>query len=227
MSRCRDHYFIFFWFVLIHFVIHGFLASQKMADANALKDVTQKNVTSRNMEDELLLWKRFMAGDNHALGELYSILFEPLVFSSYFYVRNHEIARDIVSELFVSVLIVPVEDRHTKWGSVKEIKGYLSVAIRNKSIDYFRANTNHAAIAKDVLSTEPSEMHVFPLEELEKLPTAELELFQLHLAGYKNEEIAQNIGISEKTVRNKLSLIRKKLAKNIRFILSILVCVQV
>jgi RNA polymerase sigma factor (sigma-70 family) len=198
-----------------------------MAIANALEDVTQKNVTSRNMEDELLLWKRFMAGDNHALGELYSILFEPLVFISYFYVRNNEIARDIVSELFVTVLSVPVHERNSKWGTIKGVKAYLSVAVRNKSIDYFRSNTNQLAIAKDVFTSEASEMHVFPLEELEKLPSTELELFQMHLAGYKNEEIAQHIGISEKTVRNKLSLIRKKLAKNIRFILSILVCIQV
>lgn len=178
------------------------------------------------MEDELLLWNRFITGDNHALGELYSTLFEPLVFISYFYVRNNEIARDIVSELFVTVLSTPVRERNSKWGTIIGVKAYLSVAVRNKSIDYFRSNTNQLAIAKDVFTTEDSEMHVFQLEELEKLPIAELELFQMHLDGYKNEEIAQHIGISEKTVRNKLSLIRKKLAKNIHLIIFILLCIH-
>jgi len=43
------------------------------------------------------------------------------------------------------------------------------------------------------------------------LPLKEQQLLQLHLAGYNNEEIAERKNYYEKTVRNKLSLTRKKL----------------
>jgi len=49
-------------------------------------------------------------------------------------------------------------------------------------------------------------------EGLNLLPPNETELFQLHLDGYSNTEIAAHKMISEKTVRNKLSLTRKKMA---------------
>ncbi|MEY3200008.1 MAG: hypothetical protein RJA13_1966 [Bacteroidota bacterium] len=66
------------------------------------------------MEQEIKLWNRFLRGDNEALGELYSDLFEPLVFVSFYYVKNNETARDIVSNLFVSLLVTSVEVRNEK-----------------------------------------------------------------------------------------------------------------
>jgi hypothetical protein len=70
------------------------------------------------MEQEIILWNRFLKGGNNALGELYSDLFEPLVFVSFHYVNNNEIARDIVSNLF---LLLFLELLNVVYNQIKQI----------------------------------------------------------------------------------------------------------
>ena len=175
------------------------------------------------MEQEIKLWNRFLRGDNEALGELYSDLFEPLVFVSFYYVKNNETARDIVSNLFVSLLVTSVEVRNEKWKSVNKLQAYLATAVKNKSIDYLRSVKNQSEILQLVRGNSSEEMSLFSNESLDQLSNQESKLFQLHLDGYKNEEIADHFTISEKTVRNKLSLTRKKMAAYFKTILFFIV----
>ena len=46
---------------------------------------------------------------------------------------------------------------------------------------------------------------------ISELSDAERKLLELHLDGYRNHVIAEELNLSEKTVRNKLSLTRKLL----------------
>lgn len=175
------------------------------------------------MEQDIKLWNRFLKGDNEALGELYSDLFEPLVFISFYYLKNNETARDIVSNLFVSLLDTSVEVRNEKWKSVNKLQAYLATAVKNKSIDYLRSVKNQSEILQHARGNTSEVMSLFSDESLNQLSKEESKLFQLHLDGYKNEEIAEHFTISEKTVRNKLSLTRKKMAAYFKTILFFLV----
>ena len=56
------------------------------------------------MNDTTQYWQSYLKGDNDALAKLYVELFEPLVLKAIFYTKKPEIARDIVSSLFVSLL---------------------------------------------------------------------------------------------------------------------------
>jgi RNA polymerase sigma-70 factor (ECF subfamily) len=164
------------------------------------------------MKREHLLWEQFVKGQNEALGELYSEFFEPLVFVSFYLVKDNEVARDIVGELFVSILSVEIEDRQMKWEHVNTVKSYLSTAVKNKSIDYLRKTKLHLNKIEEMLDGSITiEDNPFFDESLMLLREEEKEVFQLHLDGYKNEEIAQKQQLTEKTVRNKLSLTRKKM----------------
>jgi RNA polymerase sigma-70 factor (ECF subfamily) len=60
-------------------------------------------------------------------------------------------------------------------------------------------------------------------EILSILSPKEQEIFQLHLDGYKNEEIAEKQKLTEKTVRNKLSISRKKMEKVLKSFLFLFV----
>jgi RNA polymerase sigma-70 factor (ECF subfamily) len=163
------------------------------------------------MMEENRLWNRFIQGDNKALGVLYAELFEPLVFVSFYLVKDNEVARDIVGDLFVFLLSVEVKERKAKWKDVNTVKTYLSVAVRNKSIDYLR-KTKRNSDKTDALSEKFTlEENPFFAEVLTFLKDEEKEAFQLHLDGYKNIEIAEKQQLTEKTVRNKLSLTRKKM----------------
>jgi RNA polymerase sigma-70 factor (ECF subfamily) len=163
------------------------------------------------MKREHLLWEQFVKGENEALGELYSELFEPLVFVSFYLVKDNEVARDIVGELFVSILSVEIEDRQMKWEHVNTVKSYLSTAVKNKSIDYLRKNKLISVLTEAHEKEFKVEVNPFYAENLKRLTKEEEQFFQLHLDGYKNEELAKQFELSEKTVRNKLSLTRKKM----------------
>ena len=171
------------------------------------------------MMEENRLWNRFIQGDNKALGALYAELFEPLVFVSFYLVKDNEVARDIVGDLFVFLLSVEVKERKAKWKDVNTVKTYLSVAVRNKSIDYLR-KTKRNSDKTDALSEKFTlEENPFFAEVLTFLKDEEKEVFQLHLDGYKNIEIAEKQQLTEKTVRNKLSLTRKKMRKYFKSLL--------
>lgn len=163
------------------------------------------------MKTEQSLWNRFVQGENDALGELYSEFFEPLVFVSFYLVKDNNVARDIVGDLFVFLLAVEVKDRKTKWLEVNSVKSYLSVAVRNRSIDYLRKTKLNISKIDALDAPITMEENPFFAESLMLLREEEKEVFQMHLDGYKNEEIAENYQLTEKTVRNKLSLTRKKM----------------
>lgn len=174
------------------------------------------------MKQDQLLWNQFIKGDNKALGELYVELFEPLVFISFYLVKDNDVARDIIGDLFVSILSVDIADRQMKWEQVNTVKSYLSTAVKNRSIDYLRKNKLQSALTDAHEVELKVEVNPFYAESLQRLTKEEGEFFQLHLDGYKNEELAKQYDLSEKTVRNKLSLTRKKMLHYFKSILIVL-----
>lgn len=164
------------------------------------------------MRNTQAYWDTFLRGDDCALGELYHDLFEPLVFVAYHRTKNMEAARDLVSELFASLISTQIETRIEKWATIASIEAYLTAVVKNKAIDLIRAEKSHSEILT-FLPQEPNHVHDLGiLDGLVTLPKKETELFQLHLDGFSNTEIAEQTKISEKTVRNKLSSTRRKMA---------------
>jgi RNA polymerase sigma factor (sigma-70 family) len=162
-------------------------------------------------------WEDFIHGNNAALTFVYEPLFEPLLFVALKYVRNTEVAQDITSDLFTSLLETEIAVRKTKWSQIRDIQAFLSTIIKCRAIDHIRQEKNRQRLRNENLTT-PFYTDVKQKEELDhlnvcilKLPIEEQQLLQLHLAGYNNEEIAERKNYNEKTVRNKLSLTRKKL----------------
>ena len=162
-------------------------------------------------------WEEFIQGNNAALTFVYEPLFQPLLFVALKYVRNTEVAQDITSELFTSLLEADIVIRQTKWSQIRDIPAFLSTIIKCRALDHLRVEQNRRRLCDENL-TNPlfsDEKRKEELAHLEvcmlQLTLEEQQLLQLHLAGYKNDEIAEKQNYSEKTVRNKLSLSRKKL----------------
>lgn len=164
-------------------------------------------------------WSDYLEGDDRALGELYSTIFEPLVFRAIYYLREPENARDIVSQVFEELLSAPVEIRKHRWRDIRDTNAFLLVIVRNKCLDYLKVNANRQRILKGL----PQEQALHPEENMEKelfaklnecisqLSDEERQLLEMHLNGYRNAAIATELNLSEKTVRNKLSITRKLL----------------
>ena len=118
-------------------------------------------------------WTDFLQGDDYALGKLYHELFEPLVFVAYHRTKKMEVARDIVSELFVSILSTKNEVRKSKWENIESIHAYLTSAVKNKSIDYLRSEQVHAKILNQISDDLISSEEINLQEGLRFLPNKE------------------------------------------------------
>jgi RNA polymerase sigma-70 factor (ECF subfamily) len=162
-------------------------------------------------------WEEFIQGNNAALIFVYEPLFQPLLFVALKYVRNTEVAQDITSELFTSLLEADIVIRQTKWSQIRDIPAFLSTIIKCRALDHLKLVKNRQRLLNENLtpSSYTDEKRKEELAHLNvcilQLSLEEQKLVQLHLAGYKNDEIAEKQNYSEKTVRNKLSLSRKKL----------------
>ena len=170
-------------------------------------------------EDQIKYWNQYVNGNNSALGELYEFLFEKLVFRAIYYTKNPETARDIVGELFVSLVEMNSDERRLHWSKVKNVYAFLLTIVRNKCLDYLKIEAGRLQILKhqelySINDTQEMSEIIKHLEQcLNELTADERKIIKLHLKGFTNHEIGDEFQISEKTVRNKLSLSRKRIIK--------------
>lgn len=161
-------------------------------------------------------WTKYIEGDNQALKGLYQPLFRKLFFIAFKFTRNEAIASDIVHDLFEMLLQTSIEERQTKWSAILNIDAFLSTLTKCKSMDYHKVESNRKRILSEWDQPEGEVIeHLEHSEKLQKLihqlTKKEQEILHLHLAGFKNKEIAQIQDQSEKSVRNRLSESRNKL----------------
>ena len=159
-----------------------------------------------------------MNGDNDALAKLYVDLFEPLVLKAIYYTKNPEIARDIVSSLFVSLLELDKVERQSRWNKIESHQALLLAIVRNKCLDFLKIAQNRERINNELFVETNSDVEKIDMIAhlttcIQELKPDEKQLVELHLQGYSNDEISLKLNLSEKTVRNKLSLTRKSIWK--------------
>jgi len=162
-------------------------------------------------------WEKFIHGENEALSHIYEPLFQPLLFLAIKYTKNPEIARDLTGELFASLLETEPPTRISKWSQIRDIKSFLSTIIKCRAIDHVRSQQTRIRLLRQN-ETWQHQLNSDLTTELEHLrmcinalSVEEQQVMELHLAGFKNEEIAEQKNYTEKTIRNKLSASRKKL----------------
>ena len=79
----------------------------------------------------------FCNGDNKAIAAQYKLWLPQLYLIAFRYVKNHEIAEDVVSDCFEKLLIMPTEKRREKFIDEQiNLKALLIVMVKNKSLDY-------------------------------------------------------------------------------------------
>jgi DNA-directed RNA polymerase specialized sigma24 family protein len=76
-----------------------------------------------------------------------------------------------------------------------------------------RVRINRELFSETTIDTETTAMIAHLTVCIDELKNDEKELVEMHLQGFNNTEISEKLNLSEKTVRNKLSLTRKSLSK--------------
>ena len=165
----------------------------------------------------------FINGDDEALGELYTLYYSSLIMVVYKYIQNTEKSKDIVGLVFEKLLHLTPSKRQTLFlHPAKGLYPLLLSIIKNKSLDEIRQSKRHQEIEKQIESTNSqiSTNAIFVRFEdeaikqlIEYLSSREKEILQLHLQGFKNDEIAMQLNISYNTVRNTLHSAKQRVKK--------------
>ncbi|MDX8339624.1 RNA polymerase sigma-70 factor [Draconibacterium sp. IB214405] len=163
--------------------------------------------------NEIEILKNLALGDSMAFARVVEVYEERLLYFSFHYLNNHEMAKDVIQDVFVSVW----ED-HEKFHNVKNLSSWLFTMTKYqclKKIDHLKVqqkhinnlqlrqlNLNHDSLTN--LDTSPlifDEVNLILQQTLAKLPKQTRLIFEMsRFEEKKNREIAEQLNISIKTV---------------------------
>lgn len=162
--------------------------------------------------------------DMKAYASLYKMLFPSLFRFSFSFVKSHEAAEEIVSDVFVK-LWQQAQQLH----EIDNVKAYLFTLTRNLSINYVNRNNRHVCYTIDDFAFDCSITWQHPEDifisgeavrkinqAVNSLPPQCRIIFQLvKLEGLTYRETADVLGLSLPTVRNQVVIGMKKLLQSL------------
>jgi RNA polymerase sigma-70 factor (ECF subfamily) len=178
---------------------------------------------NNNQISEYELGNNYLHGNDDALGKLYVYYYQSLVMIAYKYTTDTEKSRDVVGAVFEKLLQLETQKRqqiilHPQKG----LYPFLVTVVKNKCLDGLKTNKLQEEIKKHLVTLVlPNSTNAafirFEVEAIKQLlnnlPKREREMIELHLQGFKNEEIAVQLNISYNTVRNTLHNAKQRIKK--------------
>ena len=123
---------------------------------------------------------------------------------------DSQAAEDITTETFLKIW-----DKKINFESVPKLQSFLFTTVRNACRNWLRDEKRHAddhqklafileqQTEMEFMANDITEkVYVYLQDEINKLPLKSRSIIRLQLLGLKNEQIANELGMSEKTVRN-------------------------
>lgn len=163
--------------------------------------------------------------DQSAYKELYLLFYKPLLQFGYSFVRSHEMAEEIVSDVFVNLW-----KKRAQITDIQNLRLYLFVSTKNTALNYLRSQK------KPLLQAEQYQVQLqsiyFDPERLmitaemvnrvqaaiRKLPPRCQLIFKLVKEdGLKYREVAELLNLSVKTVENQMITATRRVGEAIRF----------
>jgi len=156
------------------------------------------------------------SGDRNAFEEAFRMYYAPLCAFAVQYVKDQDVAEDLVQDLFVRIW----QDRE-KINVSTSLKSYLFASVRNRALNAMKVsarmrpldeqNIGHVADS-DRDEAEYTDRSTRVLAAIELLPEERRKVFKLSRnEGLKYHEIAARLGISIKTVENQMGKALKTL----------------
>lgn len=163
----------------------------------------------------------FLNGKNHFFEALYQEHHATLLMVAYKYLRNQDDAEDVIADVYKKLLGFSEEQRKQMLPKeASEFVFYIRRMVKNKSLDSYKQKNNQRRLLSEHYSRNADSDYFNEQDFLEPqlqeliqqvLNHRELEIISLHVQGYKNKEIAQKLDLSYFTVRNMISVSKKKL----------------
>jgi len=174
--------------------------------------------------DESNLVRRLISGDQTAFELLFRYYYPGLVVFASNIVLNRDEAEEIVQDFFVRLW----ENRSAvKPGNT--FKSYVFTSVKNRSINFLKNASVKQHVIDELKKQMETEMRFNPdiyvdseiqqklKAAFEKLPQRTAEIFTLsRFKGFSNTEIAENLGLSKRTVETQISNALKILRKELK-----------
>lgn len=163
------------------------------------------------------------AGDRESFNQVFRRYYSPMVRFCIRYVADSDIASEIVQDLFVKLW-----SNREKISFNTSFESYMMTSVRNSALTYINKERSHAEANLRIYSeesdnTDPSEtLQSNNLEEsyrkiLKDMPEKRREVFLAsRYDGLKYSEIAEKLGISQKTVEAQMSAAIKQLKDGLK-----------
>jgi RNA polymerase sigma-70 factor (family 1) len=161
------------------------------------------------------LWQNICQQDDQKSFEaLFHLCYQRLVRFSMEYVHSHQVAEEIVSDLFLKLWT-----GRQSFREVVHIEKYLFTAIRNQSLNHMRKYSAYRVISTEDSGEEHGIIHSFDPshatewkellarldEAIEMLPPGRRQIFRLiKEEGFKPREVAEILNLSHRTVETQL-----------------------
>ena len=175
-------------------------------------------------DDELLLLMK--EGNKLAFDQIYTKYWRELFGYAFNILNEKQLAEDVIHEIYTYLWL----NRNSI--EIKFLKSYLFKAVRNKSLSFMnKVNFTDLDVAiigslsvmpeiDDLL--EEQDLKLAIEEAVDELPQKSRVIFYMsRYQEYSNQEIAQHLNISKRTVENQLSMVVKHVKssiKKVRFI---------
>ena len=161
-------------------------------------------------------------GNQKKFRQLMELTSEELLWFAIGFLKNREISEEIVSDVYVNVW-----NNRLQLESILNLKSYLFICVRNGCLSHLRKVKNEKIISIDSVSefnfvrVEGPENDYIEKETIEQIYAAietlpckcKLAFTLAKINGLKYREIAEMLGVTEKTVNNHLVLAVKKIAE--------------
>lgn len=163
------------------------------------------------------------AGDRESFNQVFRRYYSPMVRFCIRYVADSDLASEIVQDLFVKLW-----SNREKISFNTSFESYMLTSVRNSALTYINKERSHAEANLRIYSeesdnTDPSEtLQSNNLEEsyrkiLKDMPEKRREVFLAsRYDGLKYSEIAEKLGISQKTVEAQMSAAIKQLKDGLK-----------
>jgi RNA polymerase sigma-70 factor (ECF subfamily) len=167
--------------------------------------------------------EKMKAGDRESFNQVFRRYYSPMVRFCIRYVADSDLASEIVQDLFVKLW-----SNREKISFNTSFESYMLTSVRNSALTYINKERSHAEANLRVFSeesdnTDPSEtLQSNNLEEsyrkiLKDMPEKRREVFLAsRYDGLKYSEIAEKLGISQKTVEAQMSAAIKQLKDGLK-----------
>lgn len=164
------------------------------------------------------------AGNELALTNLINYFSSELYVFALGFVKQKMIAEELVSDVFVQIW----ENRETI-NELNDIKAYLYILVRNKSISYLRKNKKERFVSLDTLEEfhltdfHSNNNQLIDSETMEQVnraiadlpPRAKMAFVLAKVNGLKYKEIAKIMDVSVKTIDNQVAYALKNICKSL------------